>query len=249
MKPEEIQTEVFLLPCCSSVEKEGSISNSSRLAQWRYKAIEPLGQSLSDAEILNELHFKVKALYKKEKGAFPDPILKLTWEYGEKDKQGKVKHLDVQEVAQGDQRVLPRGRLRQEGRPAEADRQEGRPGHELRQPAGRRLDLERELALLRQLLPEGRQGRQHDGPQGQGRPDRPRPLPELGLGVAAEPADHLQPGLRGPEREPLGPEARGDHVETRRTRQPASRARGKATSPTGRPRRWRTRRTGSCRSS
>jgi len=99
MKPKEIRTEVFLLPCCSSVEKEGSLSNSSRLAQWRYKAIEPLGQSMPDAEILNELHFRVKKLYQKEKGAFPDPILNLTWEYGEKDNHGKVKHLDVHKVA------------------------------------------------------------------------------------------------------------------------------------------------------
>ena len=58
------------------------------------------------------------------------------------------------EGREGDQRVLPRGRLRQEGGAAEADRQEGRPGRELREPAGRRVDLERELALLRQLLPE-----------------------------------------------------------------------------------------------
>ena len=99
MKPKEIKTEVFLLPCCSSVEKEGSISNSSRLAQWRYKAIEPIGQSMPDAEIMNELYFRVKKLYQKEKGAFPDPIVNLTWEYGEKDAHGKVKHLDVHKVA------------------------------------------------------------------------------------------------------------------------------------------------------
>ena len=99
MKPEQIKTEVFLLPCCSSIEKEGSISNSSRLVQWRYKAIEPVGQSMPDAEILNELYFRVKKLYEKEKGAFPDPILKLTWDYGEKDRNGKVKHLDIHKVA------------------------------------------------------------------------------------------------------------------------------------------------------
>jgi formate dehydrogenase major subunit len=99
MNPKKIRTEVFLLPCCSSVEKEGSISNSSRLAQWRYKAIEPLGHSMPDAEIMNELYFRVKKLYQKGKGAFPDPIVNLTWEYGEKDPQGKVKHLDIHKVA------------------------------------------------------------------------------------------------------------------------------------------------------
>jgi formate dehydrogenase major subunit len=99
LKPEEVKTEVFLLPCCSSVEKEGSLTNSGRLAQWRYQAIAPIGQSRPDAEILNELYFRVKKLYQQEPGAFPDPILKLTWEYGEQDRQGKVKHLDLQQVA------------------------------------------------------------------------------------------------------------------------------------------------------
>ena len=99
MKPEDVKTEVFLLPCCSSIEKEGSISNSGRLAQWRYKAIEPIGTSMPDADIMNELYFRVRELYRKEKGAYPDPIMNLTWEYGEKDEEGKVKHLDVHLVA------------------------------------------------------------------------------------------------------------------------------------------------------
>jgi formate dehydrogenase major subunit len=99
MNPKEIQTEVFMLPCASSVEKEGSISNSGRWAQWRYKAVEPVGQSLPDAEIMNELYFKVKELYKKEGGAYPDPILNLSWEYGDLDAAGKVKHIDIHAVA------------------------------------------------------------------------------------------------------------------------------------------------------
>ena len=99
MNPKDIQTEVFMLPCCSSVEKEGSISNSGRLAQWRYKAVEPPGQSMPDAEIMNELYFKVKELYKKEGGAYPDPIMNLTWDYGERDAAGKVKHVDIHSVA------------------------------------------------------------------------------------------------------------------------------------------------------
>jgi formate dehydrogenase major subunit len=99
MNPKDIQTEVFMLPCCSSVEKEGSISNSGRWAQWRYKAVEPAGQSWPDAEIINDLYFKVKELYKKEGGAFPDPIMNLTWDYGERDAAGKVKHIDIHAVA------------------------------------------------------------------------------------------------------------------------------------------------------
>jgi formate dehydrogenase major subunit len=99
MAPKDIQTEVFMLPCCSSMEKEGSISNSGRWAQWRYKAIEPIGQSLPDAEIINELYFKVKELYKKEGGAYPDPVVNLSWEYGERDSAGKIKHIDTHAIA------------------------------------------------------------------------------------------------------------------------------------------------------
>jgi len=62
MKPEEIQTEVFFLPCCSSVEKEGSITNSGRWAQWRTAAIPPIDQTKPDAEIVNELYYRVKKL-------------------------------------------------------------------------------------------------------------------------------------------------------------------------------------------
>ena len=100
MNPKDIQTEVFMLPCASSVEKEGSISNSGRLAQWRYKAIEPVGQSQPDAEIINELYFRVKDLYLKEGGKFPVPIVNLTWSYGQKGHDGKLGHIDVRKIAQ-----------------------------------------------------------------------------------------------------------------------------------------------------
>ncbi len=95
----DIQTEVFQLPACSSVEKEGSITNSSRLAQWRYKAIDPVGESKPDSEIMNELYFRVKKLYQKQGGKFPDPIVKLTWDYGEKGSDGKIRKLDIHRVA------------------------------------------------------------------------------------------------------------------------------------------------------
>ncbi len=99
MNPKDIQTEVFFLPCCSSMEKEGSISNSGRMGQWRYKAVEPLGESWPDAEIANELYFRVRELYRKEGGATPEPILNLSWDYGQKDAAGKVKHVDVHAIA------------------------------------------------------------------------------------------------------------------------------------------------------
>ena len=99
VNPKDVQTEVFELPCCSSVEKEGSITNSGRVAQWRYKAVDPVGESKSDSDIMNELYFRVKRLYEQEGGKYPDPILNLTWDYGEKGADGKVKEVDTHLVA------------------------------------------------------------------------------------------------------------------------------------------------------
>jgi len=81
--PKDINTEVFMLPAASSVEKEGSISNSGRWAQWRYKAVEPVGESKSDLWIINQFFKRIQALYTRDKGTFPEPLTKLAWNYGE----------------------------------------------------------------------------------------------------------------------------------------------------------------------
>ena len=99
LDPAEVQTEVFFLPAAVSFEKEGSITNSSRLAQWRYAAAKPLGNSRPDLEIINDLQYRIRRLYREEGGAFPAPILKLAWDYGFKMPDGRIRHLDVHAVA------------------------------------------------------------------------------------------------------------------------------------------------------
>ena len=99
MKPADIKTEVFLLPAAASFEKEGSISNSGRWAQWRYAAVKPLGSSKPDAEIIHELYQKLKALYTKEGGALPEQLLNLTWNYGFKHADGSIHSVDPHLVA------------------------------------------------------------------------------------------------------------------------------------------------------
>ena len=81
MDPETIGTEVFQLPCRASVEKEGSITNSGRWAQWRYAAdVDVPADVKVDAEIMNDLYLAVRALYS-DGDIFPDPILNLKWDY------------------------------------------------------------------------------------------------------------------------------------------------------------------------
>ncbi|OGP68278.1 MAG: formate dehydrogenase-N subunit alpha [Deltaproteobacteria bacterium RBG_13_47_9] len=93
MNPKKIKTEVFLLPCAAFLEKEGSISNSGRWMQWRHKAANPPGAALPDGDIMYELFKKVRTLYEKDKGAFPEPILNLKWDY---ETSG---HFDTHKVA------------------------------------------------------------------------------------------------------------------------------------------------------
>ncbi len=85
MNPEEINTEVIFLPCATSVEKEGSITNSGRWMQWRYKASKTLRGCKGDGDIMVELFEKIRALYE-DGGKFPEPIKNLRWDYVKKGK-------------------------------------------------------------------------------------------------------------------------------------------------------------------
>ncbi len=84
--PTTINTEVFLLPAAASYEKEGSITNSGRWAQWRYKSVEPPGEpdkrGRSDLRIVTELLAKLKELYEADADApNRDAILNLDWDF------------------------------------------------------------------------------------------------------------------------------------------------------------------------
>jgi len=87
-----------MLPCATSVEKEGSITNSGRWMQWRYKAANPPAEALPDGQILMKLGKAVQYLYKKDKNAvFPEPIVNLKWDYsthGEFDAHKMAKEIN-----------------------------------------------------------------------------------------------------------------------------------------------------------
>ncbi len=99
MEPKEIETEVFMLPCAASFEKEGSITNSGRWMQWRYKATEPPGEARPDGEIITGLFYRLKALYEEKGGKLPEAVTKLTWDYGFKLPGDKIRSFDAHFVA------------------------------------------------------------------------------------------------------------------------------------------------------
>ncbi len=76
-----IKTEVYRLPGAGFAEKDGTFVNSARWLQWKYVAIPPPGDAKVDQEILARIFLKVRELYQKEGGKFPDPIINLTWPY------------------------------------------------------------------------------------------------------------------------------------------------------------------------
>ncbi len=84
-KPEEIQTTVFELPSTCFAEDEGALVNSGRWLQWHWPGATPPEEAKSDVWIMAQLYKRLKALYLKEGGAFPDPILNLRWEYSNPD--------------------------------------------------------------------------------------------------------------------------------------------------------------------
>jgi formate dehydrogenase major subunit len=77
----KINTTVYRLPGAGFAEKDGTFVNSARWLQWKYVAVPPPGNAKVDQEILARIFLKVRELYQKEGGKFPDPILNLSWSY------------------------------------------------------------------------------------------------------------------------------------------------------------------------
>ncbi|MGB7439273.1 MAG: molybdopterin-dependent oxidoreductase, partial [Candidatus Acidiferrum sp.] len=79
----KINTTVYRLPCAGFAEKDGSMTNSARWVTWKYAAVPPPGQARLDQDIVAQIFLRVRDLYKKEGGKFPDPILNLSWAYAD----------------------------------------------------------------------------------------------------------------------------------------------------------------------
>ncbi len=79
--PSKIETEVIQLPTTCFAEDEGSLTNSGRWLQWHWAGGDPPGEARSDVWIMAQIHLRMKALYAKEGGKLPEPILNLDWRY------------------------------------------------------------------------------------------------------------------------------------------------------------------------
>ncbi|MCG2765833.1 MAG: formate dehydrogenase-N subunit alpha [Desulfarculaceae bacterium] len=81
LDPASVATEVFYLPAAASVEKEGSITNSGRWMQWRYRAAAPPGEAKPDGEIMVELWRRLRRRYAAPGAKAPQAITNLRWSW------------------------------------------------------------------------------------------------------------------------------------------------------------------------
>jgi formate dehydrogenase major subunit len=92
---EQIGTEVFFLPASMPGEKEGSVTNTSRLVQWHDWVCDAPGDSRSDLWFMYHLGRRLKALYADSDLSRDRAIQALTWDYATK---GEHQEPEAEEV-------------------------------------------------------------------------------------------------------------------------------------------------------
>jgi formate dehydrogenase major subunit len=80
-RAEDIQTEVFFLPCAAHTEKDGNFTNTQRLLQWHWKALDPPGDARSELHWIYHLGKAVRDKLADSEDPRDRPILDLTWDY------------------------------------------------------------------------------------------------------------------------------------------------------------------------
>ena len=90
MQPEDIGTEIFLMPAELAGEKEGTFTNTHRLVQWHDKVIDGPGDSRSELWFMYHLGQRLKALYADSTAEQDAPIRHLTLDYPIKTDRGDI---------------------------------------------------------------------------------------------------------------------------------------------------------------
>ncbi|MBC4018360.1 molybdopterin-dependent oxidoreductase [Siccirubricoccus deserti] len=99
MRPEDIGTEVFLMPGSLSGEKAGSFTNTHRLLQWHDKVVAGPGDSRSELWFTYHLGRRLQELYRASTREEDAPIRSLLWDYpvdeeGEPDAEAVLREIN-----------------------------------------------------------------------------------------------------------------------------------------------------------
>ena len=79
--PTSIATEVLLLPAAFFMEKNGTITNSGAMVQWRYASVPAPGQAKVDGAIVDMVYRRVRDLVHDSKEKRDEIIQKSFWTY------------------------------------------------------------------------------------------------------------------------------------------------------------------------
>jgi len=81
LRTDAIGTEVFFLPASTHTEKDGSFTNTQRLLQWHWKAVEPQGDCRSDLWFAYHLGRRIREKLAGSDEPRDAPIKHLQWAY------------------------------------------------------------------------------------------------------------------------------------------------------------------------
>lgn len=81
LRPQDIRTEIFLMPASIAGEKAGTFTNTHRLVQWHDKVVEAPGDSRSELWFMVHLGRRLKELYADSTLERDRPIHYLAWDY------------------------------------------------------------------------------------------------------------------------------------------------------------------------
>ncbi len=99
LKPEDVETEVFLFPAAGHAEKEGAFTQTQRLLQWREKAVNPPGDCRSEGWFMHQLALRLIERAKNSNDPIDEPLRALDWwypqdEHGEPDMEAVLAEIN-----------------------------------------------------------------------------------------------------------------------------------------------------------
>jgi len=95
VRAEDIATEVFFFPAATHAEKNGSFTQTQRIAQWHHAAIEPPDDCRSELHFMYHLGRRLKQLYVGSKDPKDRPIRDMAWDY---PVRGRIEEPDAESV-------------------------------------------------------------------------------------------------------------------------------------------------------
>ncbi len=95
LNPDEIPTEVFLMPAAGQAEKDGCFTNTQRMLQYHQKAVDPPGAARSETWFVYHVGRRLKAKAAASRLKRDEGLQSLTWEYST---HGKLAEPNVEEV-------------------------------------------------------------------------------------------------------------------------------------------------------